>query len=89
VLRAHPRVSETVVVHHEVIEGCVGGEAPPDVSELLVWCEERKYSVNPWSAGTFAQLNQGAGVKIPRVCRTRTEERLSAVKIPGRFFSAR
>ncbi len=55
VLRAHPRVSETVVVHHEVIEGCVGGEAPPDVSELLVWCEER----------------------------------LSAVKLPGRFFSAR
>ena len=32
----------------------------------------RKYSVNPWSSGTFAQLNQGAGVKIPRVCRTRT-----------------
>jgi 3-hydroxy-4-methylanthranilate adenylyltransferase len=55
VLRAHPRVSETVVLHDEVIEAYVGGEAPPDVSELIAWCRER----------------------------------LSAIKIPKRFFVAR
>jgi 3-hydroxy-4-methylanthranilate adenylyltransferase len=41
VLRAHPGVAETVVLHHEVIEAYVGGEAVPDVSELIAWCRER------------------------------------------------
>lgn len=41
VLKAHPRVSETVVVHHEVIEAYVGGGAPPTTSELIDWCRQR------------------------------------------------
>ncbi|MET9503375.1 class I adenylate-forming enzyme family protein [Streptomyces sp. NPDC006622] len=41
VLRAHPAVAETVVLHHEVIEAYVGGEAAPEASELIAWCRER------------------------------------------------
>ncbi|MFF2149182.1 class I adenylate-forming enzyme family protein [Kitasatospora sp. NPDC058190] len=41
VLRAHPRVSDTVVVHHEVIEAYVGGESAPTASELIAWCRDR------------------------------------------------
>jgi acyl-coenzyme A synthetase/AMP-(fatty) acid ligase len=41
VLRAHPAVEEAVVLHHEVIEAYVGGEAAPGAGELIAWCRER------------------------------------------------
>ncbi|MFF7177372.1 AMP-binding protein [Streptomyces sp. NPDC008121] len=55
VLRAHPAIAEAVVLHHEVIEAYVGGEATPEAGELIAWCKER----------------------------------LSAVKVPKRFFVLR
>ncbi|MFE9025057.1 class I adenylate-forming enzyme family protein [Streptomyces iakyrus] len=45
VLRAHPGVAEAVVLHHEVIEAYVGGEAAPEAGELIAWCRERLSAV--------------------------------------------
>ncbi|MFI8191828.1 class I adenylate-forming enzyme family protein [Streptomyces sp. NPDC085946] len=45
VLRAHPAVEEAVVLHHEVIEAYVGGEAVPEAGELIAWCRERLSAV--------------------------------------------
>ncbi|MFE7896728.1 class I adenylate-forming enzyme family protein [Streptomyces sp. NPDC057424] len=45
VLRSHPAVEEAVVLHHEVIEAYVGGEAAPEAGELIAWCRERLSAV--------------------------------------------
>ncbi|MEU3827351.1 class I adenylate-forming enzyme family protein [Streptomyces sp. NPDC029080] len=41
VLLAHPRVSEAVVTHGEVIEAYVGADRALTPDELVVWCRER------------------------------------------------
>ncbi|AVH60768.1 MULTISPECIES: class I adenylate-forming enzyme family protein [Streptomyces] len=67
VLLGHPRVTEAVVTHEEVIEAFVGADQALTADELVAWCRERLSPVkNPKRFFVTRQLPRNSMGKLVR-----------------------